>query len=64
MPLSKLERKKYSADMKAKKAAEGYATGDPSCMLLRKVKRMDMNTKVDLNAKEPIDLLSMSLCYD
>jgi len=47
LPLFVRERKKYLADMKAKKAAERYATSDPSSVLHRKIKRRDIVGKAD-----------------
>lgn len=39
------------ADLKAKKAAKGYTTSDPSGVLLRKIKRKDVTVKSDVGVR-------------
>lgn len=51
LPLSGAERRKYLADMKAKKVVEGYAASDPTGVLQRKVKRKYVIAKVDTCAR-------------
>jgi len=51
MPLSGPERKKYLADMKAKKVGEGYCTSDPSGVLQRKIKWKDVAAKTDTGVR-------------
>jgi hypothetical protein len=48
MPLSGVERKKYLADLNAKKAAEGYSASDPADVLHRKLKGKDAASKANM----------------
>jgi len=47
LSLTGVERKKYLADLEAKKAIEGYVVSDSAGVLQRKLKRKDVGTKFD-----------------
>jgi len=47
LPLTGAERRKYLADLEAKKTVERNAASDPAGVVQRKLKRKDVNTKSD-----------------
>jgi hypothetical protein len=54
-PLTPAKRKQYLAELKAKKAADGYMTSDPAGVQSRKNRRKDTSSKVD-NASIQADM--------
>jgi hypothetical protein len=48
MPFTPSERKKYLAELKANKTADGYATSDPAGVMHQKMKRKDIPSKEEV----------------